>query len=206
LSYLRLRRWRRRRRERGEKRSEFRARLEEIRQAVERFEQVQEFDEQIRLLADITRHGSKAYRALPDQPQIMHIVRMCEDERRKLAQHWAVAEATRLMAMMQAATNLRVRAGRADQVVEALKIVSRLLFPHDKITHAMHSVTHYQEALEGALALPPEEQAQAVEGSERLLAPYFQIIDELRKDNQELARSAWPAEQVRATLTRLQRM
>lgn len=194
------------RRARREKQREFRARLAEIRQAVEEFEQATDFDHQIRLLADMVSYCSKGYRVFPDQVEIMNIARACEDERRKLAQHWAVAESLRLMKLTEESTTLRVKAGRADQVVESLKVVSRLLFPHDQITHAMRSVTQYQEVLEGALELPENQRAEAAASAQSLLDPYFQVIEELKKNNQELARVPWPREQLRRTLAQLEKV
>lgn len=196
------RRWR----ERREERRQFRDRLRGIRQAVEAFEKAQDFDEQIRLLADVVRDCSQGLRFFPEQAAIMHIARHCDDERRKLAQHWAVTESTRLMALMEESTNLRSKAGRANQVVQSLKVISRLLFPHEKITNAMHAVTHYQEALEGVLELPEEQCAEVAEGARTLLEPYFRIVAELRSENEELARIPWAGEEIRRTLARLEKV
>ena len=195
----------RRRRGRWEKRREFRARLAEIRQGVEQFEKATDFDDQIRLLADINRYSAQGFRLLPDLADIMTVTRHCDDERRKLAQHWAVAESQRLMKFVAESENLRVKAGRADQVAESLKVASRLLFPHEKITSAMRSVTQYQEALEGLLELPEAQRALAADGVRALLDPYFRIIVELERENEELARVPWPGEEIRRLLNRLEK-
>ncbi len=201
-----LRRALRRRRERGEKRRRLREELGHVRQAVEQFEQTSVFDDQIRLLADITRYCSKGFRLFPSHPEIMDIARFCEDERRKLAQHWAVAESSRLMKFVEESESLRVKAGRADQVAESLKLVSRYLFPHEQVTNAMRAVTQYQEALEGLLELPEEERALAMDGLLSLLDPYFRIMEELKRENTELARVAWPGQQVRQRLEQWERL
>lgn len=202
---LLLRRTLRRRRQRQDKRRQFRDELRQIAAAVEQFERTTDFDDQIRLLADITRCCSKAFRIFPDQPEMMNIARFCEDERRKLAQHWAVSESGRLMRLVEESSNLRARFGRADQVAESLKIVSRLLFPHEQITNAMRSVVQYQEALEGVLELPEDERGAAAEGIRSLLDPYFRIMEELKSDNQELARVPWAGHQIRQILQRLEK-
>ncbi|MFQ5778632.1 MAG: hypothetical protein ACE5IP_11565, partial [Terriglobia bacterium] len=175
----------RRRRARREKRRQFRGSLRGIRQAVEAFEKAKDFDEQIHLLADIVRSCSQGLRFLPEQAAIMNIARHCDDERLKLAQHWAVTESARLMALTEESANLRSKIGRADQVVESLKVISRLLFPHERITDAMHAVTRYQEALEGAVELPDDQRAEVAEGARTLLEPYFRIVAELRSENEE---------------------
>jgi len=188
-----------------EKRAQFRAELANIRRAVEEFEQCADFHEQIRILADLNRYCAKGFRLYPDQPDIMTITRFSDDERRKLTQQWAVAESERLMKFVEESTNLRSRAGRADQVAESLKEASRYLFPHEKITSAMRAVTQYQEALEGILELPEDQRAAAAEGARTLLAPYFTIIEELKRENQELAWVAWPGERLREILARLEK-
>ena len=190
---------------REEKRAQFRAELANIRRAVEEFEPCADFHEQIRILADLNRYCSKGFRLFPDQPDIMTLTRFSDDERRKLTQHWAVAESERLMKFVEESTNLRSRAGRADQVAESLKEASRYLFPHEKITSAMRAVTQYQEALEGILELPEDQRDAAAEGARTLLAPYFTIIEELKRENQELARVAWPAARLREILARLEK-
>lgn len=191
---------------RAEKRKQFRAKLLEIRQAVEKFEKTTDFDDQIRLLADIVRYCSQGFRLFPDESLIMDIARACEDERRKLAQHWAVVESERYVKIMEESSNLRVRAGRADQVVESLKVASRLLFPHERITNAMRAATQYQEALEAVLELPEEQRDAAAQGVWHLFEPYFQIVEELRKDNAELARVPWAGPRIREWLIRLERV
>src|SRR3990172_181141 len=153
----------------------------------------------------LTRYCAKGFRLSPDQPDIMNIPRFSDDERRKLTQHWAVAESERLMKFVEESTNLRSRAGRADQVAESLKEASRYLFPHEMITNAMRAVTQYQEALEGILELPEDQRAAAAEGARTLLAPYFTIIEELKRENQELARVAWPGARLREILARLEK-
>lgn len=203
---LLVRRALRQRRQRREKRAKLRRELDHIRQAVEEFEKAADFDEQIRLLADINRYCSTGFRLFPDRPDIMDITRACDDERRKRSQQWAVAESLRLMKLVEESENLRVKAGRADQVAEALKVASRLLFPHERITNAMRSVVHYQEALEGALELPEDQRAAAADGLHSLLDPYFQIIAELTRENDELARVAWPGERIREILARLEKV
>ncbi|HSC78524.1 MAG TPA: hypothetical protein VLB32_08170, partial [Candidatus Acidoferrales bacterium] len=70
--------------ERSSRRRELRKELENIRAALAEFEKSQDIDDQIRLLADITRYASTGFRLFPDHPEIMNIVRACEDERRKL--------------------------------------------------------------------------------------------------------------------------
>ncbi|MBI4466375.1 MAG: hypothetical protein HY656_02955 [Acidobacteria bacterium] len=196
----------RRHRQRGEKRVKYREELANIRTALEQFEKMADFDEQIRLLADINRYCSKGFRLFPEQPEIMDITRACDDERRKLAQHWAVAESLRLMKFVEESESLRVKAGRADQVGEALKVASRLLFPHEQITNAMRSVVQYQEALEGLLELPEDQRQAAADGVRSLLDPYFQIIEGLKRENEELARVAWPGQQIRQKLDRLEKV
>lgn len=200
-----LRRFVRRLRERREKRRQFREELSQILPALEQFEKTADFDDQIRLLADITRYCAKGFRLLPNQLAIMEIARYCGDERRKRVQQWVVAESTRLMQFVEASESLRVKAGRADQVGECVKVASRLLFPHEKITNAMRSVVQYQEALEALLELPDEQRTHAAEGARILLDPYFQIIEELKKENEELARVAWAGEQIRRLLARLEK-
>ena len=189
---------------REEKRAQFRQELANIRQGVEEFEKCADFHEQIRLLADLNRYCAKGFRLFPDQPDIMNITRFSDDERRKLTQHWAVAESERLMKFVEESANLRSRAGRADQVAESLKEASRYLFPHEKITSAMRSVTRYQEALEGILELPEDQRDPAAQGAAALLEPYFRIIEEMKKENEELARVAWPGERLREILARLE--
>jgi len=191
---------------REEKRAQFRAELANIRRAVEEFEPCADFHEQIRILADLNRYCSKGFRLFPDQPDIMTLTRFSDDERRKLTQHWAVAESERLMKFVEESTNLRSRAGRADQVAESLKEASRYLFPHEKITSAMRAVTQYQEALEGILELSEDQRDAAAEGARTLLAPYFTIIEELKRENEELARVAWPAARLREILARLEKV
>ena len=195
-----------RQRQRGGKRRQFREELGQIRAAVEQFEKATDFDDQIRLLADIVRYCSRGFRLFPEQAEIMNIARACEDERRKLAQQWAVAESSRLMKLVEESENLRVKAGRADQVTESLKVASRLLFPHEKITNAMRSVVHYQETLEGLLELPEDQRFAAAEGARTLLDPYFQIMEELKQENEELARVPWLGEQIRQKLERLEKV
>ncbi|MBI2956253.1 MAG: hypothetical protein HYY26_02950 [Acidobacteria bacterium] len=195
-----------RRRQRAARRQQLRVELANIRRALEEFERTTDFDEQIRLLADITRYCSKGFRLFPDQPDLMNIARYCEDERRKLAQHWAVAESQRLMKLVEDSATLRVKAGRADQVAESLKVASRLLFPHEKITNAMRSVTQCQEALEGILELPEAERDAAATGALTLLDSYFAIMEELRRESEELARVPWAGEPIRQILARLERL
>lgn len=191
---------------RAEKRAQFRAELANIRRAVEEFEPCADFHEQIRLLADLNRACAKGFRLFPERAEIMTLTRFSDDERRKLVQHWAVAESLRLMKFIEESSNLRSRAGRADQVVESLKEASRYLFPHEKITSAMRAVTQYQEALEGILELPEEQRDAAAEGARTLLEPYWRILEELKRENEELARVPWPGEKVRAILARLERV
>ena len=200
-----LRRFVHRQRERREKRRQFREELKQILPAIEQFEKTADFDDRIRLLADITRYCSKGFRLLPHHLVIMEIARYCGDERRKLVQQWVVSESSRLMQFVEASESLRVKAGRADQVAECIKVASRLLFPHEKITNAMRSVVQYQEALEGLLELSEKQRAHAAEGARILLEPYFQIIEELKKENEELARAPWPGEPIRQLLARLQK-
>jgi len=206
LGALVLRRALARRAERQAKRAEFRAELANIRRAVEEFEKAADFHDQIRLLADLNRYCSKGFRLFPDQPDVMSITRFSDDERRKLTQQWAVAESERLMKMVEESTSLRVRAGRADQVAESLKEASRYLFPHEKITNAMRSVVQYQEALEGILELPEEQRESAAQGAAALLEPYFRIVEEIKKENEELARVAWPGARIREILARLEKV
>lgn len=200
-----LRRGLNRRRQRQEKRARFGEELRNIRRAVEQFEKTVDFDEQIRLLADIDRYCATGFRLFPERPEIMDIARACDDERRKLSQGWAVAEPSRLMKLVEESDNLRVKAGRADQVAESLKVASRLLFPHEQITNAMRSVVQYQEALEGVLELPEEERTAAAAELCSLLDPYFEILEELKRENAELARVPWAGEQIRQRLERLER-
>lgn len=192
--------------ERRAKRREYREFLQQIRGAVEEFEKTQDFDEQIRVLADIGRYCANALRLFPEHPEIMQIDRACQDERRKLAQHWAVAESGRLMKLVEESTNLRAKAGRADQVAESLKVISRLLFPHDQITNAMRSVVQYQETLEGTLELPEAEREAAAAAAWSLLDSYFEIMEELKKENQELARVPWQGERVRQVVAQLEKL
>lgn len=196
----------RRHRERREKRRQFRQQSKQILPAIEQFETTADFDDRIRLLADITRYCSNGFRLLPNQLAIMEIARFCGDERRKLVQQWVVAESGRLMQFVEQSDNLRVKAGRADQVAESIKVASRLLFPHEKITNAMRSVVQYQEALEGLLELPDEQRTHAADGARILLEPYFQIMEELKKENEELARTPWPGEEIRRILARLEKV
>ena len=192
--------------ERRAKRAQLREELANIRGAVEEFERTTDFHEQIRVLADLNRYCAKGFRLFPDQPAIMEITRHSDDERRKLTQHWAVRESERLMKLVEEAANLRSRAGRADQVAESLKEASRYLFPHEKITNAMRAVTQYQEALEGVLELPEDQRAAAAEGARTLLKPYFTILAEMKRENEELARAAWPGERIREILARLEKV
>jgi hypothetical protein len=174
---------------------------------VDQFEKTTDFDDQIRLLADMVRYCSQGFRLFPQEPLIMDIARACEDERRKLAQRWAVSESERYVKMMQESSNIRVRAGRADQVVESLKVASRLLFPHEKITNAMRAATQYQEALEATLELPEDRREAAAQGLWHLFEPYFPIMEELRRDNAEqLDRFPWPGARIREWLARLEKM
>src|SRR3972149_3776053 len=180
LATLMLRRALRQRADRQEKRAQFRAELANIRRAVEEFEQCADFHEQIRILADLNRYCSKGFRLFPDQPDIMNLTRFSDDERRKPPRRGAGAGWERLMKFVEESTNLRSRAGRADQVAESLKEASRYLFPHEKITSAMRSVTRYQEALEGILELPEDQRDPAAQGAAPLLEPYFRLIEEMR--------------------------
>lgn len=206
LGALVVRRGLRQRAARAQKRAQFREELANIRRAVEEFEACADFHEQIRILADLNRYCAKGFRLFPDQAEIMTLTRFSDDERRKLVQQWAVAESERLMRLVEESTNLRSRAGRADQVAESLKEASRYLFPHEKITSAMRAVVQYQEALEGILELPEDQRAAAAEGARTLLGPYFTILEELKRENQELARIAWPAACIRETLARLEKV
>ena len=201
-----LRRALRRRREQGEKRRLYRAELDSIRQAVEEFERATDFDEQIRLLADIGRYCARGLRLAPGHPEIMDIDRACIDERRKLAQQWAVAESERLMKLVEESASLRAKSGRADQVAESLKVISRLLFPHEKITNAMRSVVHYQEAVEGALALPEDQREEVAAGAQALLGGYFQIMVEMKRENAELAKVSWKGEEIRRRAAELEKI
>ena len=191
---------------RADKRQELRKEIENIRAALAAFEKSTDIDEQIRLLADITRYASTGFRHFPDHPEIMNIVRACEDERRKLVQHWVVAESMRLMKFVEESSNLRVKAGRADQVAECIKVASRYLFPHEAITNAMRSVVQYQEALEGILELPEVERDSAAGGALTLLQPYFRIVEEMEQVNIELARVPWKGEEIRSLLSQLERL
>ncbi|HXE76215.1 MAG TPA: hypothetical protein VNN18_11370 [Candidatus Xenobia bacterium] len=192
--------------ERAAHRREFRKDIESIRAALAEFEKSTDIDDQIRLLADITRYAANGFRLFPDHPEIMNIVRACEDERRKLVQHWVVGESRRLMKFVEESTNLRVKAGRADQVAECIKVASRYLFPHEAITSAMRAVVQYQEALEGILELPEAEREATAEGAKTLLEPYFRIMQEMDQVNAELARVPWKGDEIRRLLTDLERL
>ena len=187
-------------------REALRKEIENIRTALAEFEQSADIDEQIRLLADITRYASNSFRHFPDHPEIMNVVRACEDERRKLVQHWVVEESMRLMKFVEESSNLRVKAGRADQVAECIKVASRYLFPHEAITNAMRSVVQYQEALEGILELPEAERDSAAGGALTLLQPYFRIMDDMQQVNIELARVPWKGDEIRKQLSELERL
>ena len=193
-------------RERAEKRRQLREEIRQIRSTLDEFEKAKELDDQIRLLADITRYASTSFRLFPDHPEIMNIMRACEDERRKLVQHWVVEESQRLMKFVEESGNLRVKAGRADQVAECIKVASRYLFPHEQITNAMRSVVHYQEAIEGILELPEAAREATAEGAKTLLEPYFRIMEEMKQVNAELARVPWKSDDIRALLARLERL
>jgi hypothetical protein len=193
-------------RARAEKRHQLAAEIQQMRAALDEFEKAKELDDQIRLLADITRYASNGFRLFPDHPEIMNIMRICEDERRKLVQHWVVEESLRLMKLVGESGNLRVKAGRADQVAECIKVASRYLFPHEQITNAMRSVVQYQEALEGILELPEAEREATAEGAKTLLEPYFRIMEEMKQANTELARVPWKGDDIRALLDRLSRL
>lgn len=190
----------------AEKRRQLRDEIRQIRAALDEFEKARELDDQIRLLADITRYASTSFRLFPDHPEIMNIMRACEDERRKLVQHWVVEESQRLMKFVEESSNLRVKAGRADQVAECIKVASRYLFPHEPITNAMRSIVHYQEALEGILEVPEAERDSTAGGALTLLEPYFRIMEEIKQVNAELARVPWKGEEIRALLSRLERL
>ena len=127
-------------------------------------------------------------------------------ERRKLVQHWVVEESMRLMKFVEESSNLRVKAGRADQVAECIKVASRYLFPHEAITNAMRSVVQYQEALEGILELPEAERDSAADGALTLLQPYFHIMDDMQQVNIELARVPWKGDEIRSLLSQLERL
>ncbi len=191
---------------RAGQREALRKEIENIRAALAEFEKSQDIDEQIRLLADITRYASTGFRLFPDHPEIMNIVRACEDERRKLVQLWVVGESMRLMKFVEESSNLRVKAGRADQVAECIKVASRYLFPHEAITNAMRSVVQYQEALEGILELPEAERDSAADGALTLLQPYFRIMEEMEQVNVELARTPWKGDEIRSLLSQLERL
>ncbi len=191
---------------RAGQREALRKEIENIRAALAEFEKSTDIDEQIRLLADITRYASTGFRLFPDHPEIMNIVRACEDERRKLVQHWVVGESMRLMKFVEESSNLRVKAGRADQVAECIKVASRYLFPHEAITNAMRSVVQYQEALEGILELPEAERDSAADGALTLLQRYFRIMDDMQQVNVELARVPWKGEEIRSLLSQLERL
>ncbi len=193
-------------RERAEKRGQLRDQIRQIRSTLDEFEKARELDDQIRILADITRYASTSFRLFPDHPEIMNIMRACEDERRKLVQHWVVEESQRLMKFVEESGNLRVKAGRADQVAECIKVGSRYLFPHEQITNAMRSVVHYQEAIEGILELPEAEREATAEGAKTLLEPYFRIMEEMKQVNAELARVPWKGDDIRALLSRLEHL
>jgi hypothetical protein len=193
-------------REHAEKRRQLAGEIRQIRASLDEFERANELDDQIRILADITRYASTGYRLFPDHPEIMNIMRICEDERRKLVQHWVVEESQRLMKFVEESANLRVKAGRADQVAECIKVASRYLFPHEQITNAMRAVVHYQEAVEGILELPEAEREATAEGAKTLLEPYFRIIEEMKVENVELARVPWKGDDIRALLQRLERL
>jgi hypothetical protein len=193
-------------RERAEKRRQLAAEIRQTRAALDEFERAKELDDQIRLLADITRYASNGFRLFPDHPEIMNIMRICEDERRKLVQHWVVEESQRLMKFVEDSATLRVKAGRADQVAECIKVASRYLFPHEQITNAMRSVVQYQEAIEGILELPEAEREATAEGAKTLLEPYFRIMEEMKQANLELARVPWKGDDIRALLSRLERL
>jgi hypothetical protein len=201
-----LRRWRSRRREREAKRREYRELLRQIRAALDDFESATDFDDAIRLLADIGRHCARGRRLFPEHAEIMDIDRACEDERRQRVQAWVVAESLRLMRFVEESSNLRSKAGRADQVAECIKVASRYLFPHEKITNAMRSVVQYQEAMEALLELPDDKRQLALDGLQSLLDPYFRIMEELKRDNAELARRPWRGEHVREILARLEKI
>lgn len=194
------------RRERAARRQQLRDELRQIRTALDEFERGSDFDDRIRLLADIGRYCTRGFRLFPQQPAIMDIDRACQDERRKLVQQWVVAESLRLMKFVEESTNLRSKAGRADQVAECIKVASRYLFPHEKVTSAMRSVVQYQEALEGLIELPDDQRALGLEGVNALLEPYFRIMQEMKQDNEELARVAWRGEEVRRILARLEKI
>ncbi len=201
-----LRRTLARGRERAEKRRQLAGEIRQLRAALDEFEKAQELDDQIRILADITRYASTGFRLFPDHPEIMNIMRACEDERRKLVQHWVVEESQRLMKFVEESSNLRVKAGRADQVAECIKVASRYLFPHEQITNALRSVVHYLEAVEGILELPEAEREATAEGAKTLLEPYIRIMEEMEQANLELARVPWKGDEIRATLSRLERL
>jgi hypothetical protein len=201
-----LRRALARRRARAEKRRQLADEIGQMRVALDEFEKAKELDDEIRLLADITRYASTGFRLFPGHPEIMNIMRACEDERRKLVQHWVVEESLRLMKFVEESGNLRVKAGRADQVAECIKVASRYLFPHEQITNAMRSVVHYQEAIEGILELPEAERDATAEGAKTLLEPYFRIMEEMKQANAELARVPWKGDEIRALLARLERL
>ncbi|MGH9777177.1 MAG: hypothetical protein ACRD5I_02075, partial [Candidatus Acidiferrales bacterium] len=59
-------------RDRAEKRRQLRDEIRQIRSTLDEFEKAKELDDQIRLLADITRYASTSFRLFPDHPEIMN--------------------------------------------------------------------------------------------------------------------------------------
>ena len=206
VAFFFLRRALRARRERGTKRTQLRQELASIRAALDEFEKATDFDDRIRLLADVGRYCARGFRLFPGETAIMEIDRACQDERRKLVQAWVVEESQRLMKFVEESANLRAKAGRADQVAECIKVASRYLFPHERITNAMRSVVQYQEAMEALLELPEEQRQLALAGLQSLLDPYFRIMEELKRDNTELAKVPWRGAGVRRLLEQLEKV
>lgn len=198
-------RWQRRRRARRAQTREFLSYIPQIRAALDEFERSQEFEDRIRLLADIVRYCSNAFRHLPQETAIMDVARLCEDERVKLCLRYAVDESRKSMNLVQQTEKLRMRAARMDQVAQALKVCSRYLFPHERITNAMRAAVRYQETLETSRDLPEDQQAEAIAAAQPLLAPYFQIIAELDTEANEIAqRAPWAGADLRARLDRIE--
>lgn len=198
------RRYLRQRAERATRIQEFRSHLKEVRRWMASFEGTQDYDEQIHALAMMEKHCAQAFQLLRERPEVMDITIACQQERRKLAQHAAVSEAERYMKMALETPNLRARVGRMDQVAQALKVGSRLLFPHERITNAMRSAVQYEESLDAISKLPEAEQAAAAEKALALLKPYFEIVANLKEENARMLEKPWPHGDIQQKLDRLE--
>ena len=198
------RRYLRQRAERAKRLQEFRSFLREVRKWMASFEGTQDFDEQIHALAMMEKHCAQAFQLLRERPEVMDITIACQQERRMLAQQAAVSEAERYMQMALETPNLRARVGRMNQVVQSLKVGSRLLFPHERITNAMRSAVQYEESLEGVSKLPEAEQTAAGEKALELLKPYFEIVENLKEENARMLEKPWPHDEIQQKLDRLE--